>query len=50
MKDFEICYTRKNGETFPAIVSFELIRIGTESYTVTSYQDIAERKKSGSIA
>ena len=44
MKDFEICYTRKNGETFPAIVSFELIRIGTESYTVTSYQDITVRK------
>ncbi|MGK2860910.1 MAG: PAS domain-containing sensor histidine kinase, partial [Chitinophagaceae bacterium] len=49
MKDFEICYTRKNGETFPAIVSFELIRIGTESYTVTSYQDITERKKSETL-
>ncbi len=49
MKDFEICYTRKNGETFPAIVSFELIRIGTESYTVTSYLDITERKKSETL-
>ncbi len=46
MKNFEICYTRKKGEKFPAIVSFELIKIGTESYTVTSYQDITERKKS----
>ena len=45
MKDFEISYTRKNGEIFPALVSFELIRIGTESYTVTSYQDITVRKK-----
>ncbi len=45
MKNFEILYTRKNGETFPALVSFEVIRIGTESYTVTSYQDITERKK-----
>ncbi len=49
MKDFEICYTRKNGEKFPAIVSFELIRIGTESYTVTSYHDITERKKTETL-
>ncbi len=45
MKDFEILYTRKNGQKFPAIVSFEVIRIGAESYIVTSYQDITERKK-----
>jgi len=45
MRDFEILYTRKNGETFPALVSFEVIRIGVDSYTVTSYQDISERKK-----
>lgn len=45
MKDFEILYTRKNGETFPAIVSYEVIRIGAESFTVTSYQDITARKK-----
>lgn len=49
MKDFEILYTRKNGEKFPALVSYEVIRIGTESYTVTSYQDIAERKKAEAI-
>lgn len=45
MKDFEILYSRKNGEKFPAIVSYEVIRIGTESFTVTSYQDITLRKK-----
>ena len=45
MKDLEILYTRKSGETFPALVSFEVIRIGAESYTVTSYPDITERKK-----
>lgn len=49
MNDFEILYTRKNGETFPALVSFEVIRIGTESYTVTSYQDITERKKAEAL-
>lgn len=45
MKHFEILYTRKNGEKFPALVSFEVIMMGSESYTVTSYQDITERKK-----
>lgn len=49
MKNFEICYTRKNGEKFPALISFEIIRIGTESYTVTSYQDITQRKKSETL-
>ncbi|MDP1813325.1 MAG: PAS domain S-box protein [Leadbetterella sp.] len=44
MKDFEILYTRKNGEKFPALVSFEVIKIGVDSYTVASYQDITERK------
>ena len=49
MKDFEILYTRKNGETFPAVVSYEVIRIGFDSYTVTSYQDITERKKAEAL-
>ena len=49
MKNFEILYTRKNGEKFPAAISFELIRIGTESYTVTSYHDITERKKAEAL-
>ena len=45
MKNLEILYTRKNGETFPAVVSFEIIGFGTQRYTITSYQDITERKK-----
>ncbi len=45
MKNFEIIYTRKNGETFPAVVSFEIMRFGTERYTIASYQDITERKR-----
>ena len=49
MKDFEVQYTRKNGETFPALVSFELIRIGAESFTVTSYHDITTRKKAEAL-
>lgn len=49
MKDFEILYTRKNGEKFPALVSYEVIRIGVDSYTVASYQDITERKKAEAL-
>ncbi len=45
IRNIEILYTRKNGEQFPAIVSYEVIRIGKEKYTITSYQDITERKK-----
>lgn len=44
MKNFEIEYTRKNGQTFPALVSFELIRFGNERYTIASYLDITQRK------
>ncbi|SDB29966.1 PAS domain S-box-containing protein [Flavobacteriaceae bacterium MAR_2010_188] len=49
MKDFEILYTKKNGETFPAIISFDVLKIGAEIYTVTSYQDITERKKAEAL-
>lgn len=45
MKNFEIMYTRKNGETFPALVSYETMRLGDKSYTIRSYQDITERRK-----
>lgn len=45
MKDFEVEYTRKSGEVFPAIVSYEIFRLNSERYTVTSYQDISERKR-----
>jgi light-regulated signal transduction histidine kinase (bacteriophytochrome) len=45
IKNIEVLYTRKNGDQFPAIVSYETIHIGNERYTITSYQDITERKK-----
>lgn len=45
MKNLEVLYTRKNGETFPAVVSFEIMRFGDERYTIASYQDITERKR-----
>ncbi len=45
LKDFEVQYTRKSGETFPAIISFEIIRLNIERYIVTSYHDITDRKK-----
>ena len=42
---FEILYTRKNGETFFAIVFVEVINIGNKKYSITTYQDITERKE-----
>jgi signal transduction histidine kinase/CHASE3 domain sensor protein len=45
MKNFEILYTRKNGEIFPAIVSFEILGFGAQRFTLTSYYDISDRKK-----
>ncbi len=44
MKNFEIEYTRKNGNTFPALVSFEMIRFGNDRFIITSYLDITQRK------
>jgi nitrogen-specific signal transduction histidine kinase/CHASE3 domain sensor protein len=41
---FEVEYTRKNGEKFYAVVFYELIDLGRRKYTLTSYQDITERK------
>ncbi len=41
----EVVYTKKNGETFYAIISYDIIEIGNEKFTVTAYQDINERKK-----
>ncbi len=43
-KGIEVLYTRKNGETFYAIVSYDLIEIGNKNYAITSYQDISEQK------
>lgn len=45
MKDFEVRYTHKSGETIPTIISYEIIRLQKERFTVTSYHDITERKK-----
>lgn len=42
---YEILYTRKNGETFYAIVFVEVIEIGNRMYSLTTYQDISERKE-----
>ena len=44
-KGIEILYTRKNGETFYAILSYDQIEIENIKYTITSYQDISEQKK-----
>ena len=41
---FEVKYTRKNGESFYAMVFFEVTAIGNKKYTITSYLDITERK------
>jgi len=40
----EVLYTRKNGETFYAIVSYDIIEIDNKNYSITSYQDINEQK------
>jgi len=42
---YEILYTRKNGETFLAIVFYEIILLGNKKYTLASYLDITERKE-----
>jgi len=43
-KGLDVLYTRKNGETFYAIVSYDMIEIDNKKYTITSYQDITEQK------
>ncbi|MCE3294717.1 MAG: sensor hybrid histidine kinase [Crocinitomicaceae bacterium] len=45
LNGIEVLYNRKNGESFYALVSYELIKIGNESYTISSCQDITDRKK-----
>ena len=45
IKNLEILYTKKNGNQFTALVSYETIGISHERYTITSYHDITERKK-----
>ena len=41
---FEVVYTRKNKETFYALIYYEIIEIGNKKYALTSYQDITERR------
>ncbi|HEY5393326.1 MAG TPA: response regulator, partial [Hanamia sp.] len=48
-KGFEVEYTRKNGELFFASIWYEIIEVDGEKYTITSYQDITERKKNEEI-
>jgi|GEM_PF-1634172 len=43
-KSIEVLYTRKNGETFYAIVSYDIIEISGKNYAISSYQDISEQK------
>ena len=45
LKNLEVTYTRKNGQTFPAELSFEILRFGNERYSITSYLDVTERRK-----
>lgn len=49
LKDLEVQYTKKNGEIFSAVVSFEVLAFHTDSFTVTSYQDVTDRKKSENL-
>jgi signal transduction histidine kinase/CHASE3 domain sensor protein len=42
---FEVNYSRKNGELFPALVYFEIIEMGKKSYALSSYVDISEKRK-----
>jgi signal transduction histidine kinase len=42
---FEVNYLRKNGESFYALVFFEIVEIGGKKVTISSYQDISEIKK-----
>ena len=45
---FEVLYTRKNKETFFALVFYEVIDVGNKKYALSSYQDITERKRTES--
>jgi len=43
--NLEVLYNRKNGETFYAILSYDLIKVDNKKFTITSYLDISEQKK-----
>lgn len=42
---FEVLYTKKNRDTFFALVFYEILAIGDKKFALTSYQDISELKK-----
>ncbi len=42
---FEIVYTKKNKETFNALVFYEIIAVGEKKFALTSYQDITDLKR-----
>ncbi len=44
-KGLDVLYTRKNGETFNALLSYDLIELDGKKYAVTSYMDISEQKE-----
>jgi len=44
-RGFEVVYTKKNGDTFFAIVFFEVIDIGNKKFALSTFQDISEMKK-----
>ncbi|MEO6305016.1 MAG: CHASE3 domain-containing protein [Bacteroidia bacterium] len=42
---FEVVYTKKNKETFNALVFYEIIAVGGKKFALTSYQDITDLKR-----
>lgn len=45
MNNFEVMYSPKNSKPFSALIFYETLKIRDKGYTITSYQDITERKK-----
>ena len=41
----EVVYTKKNGETFDAVIFYDLIEIDHKKYTINSYLDVSDQKK-----
>ena len=41
----EVLYTKKNGETFDAVLFYDLIEIDHKKYTINSYLDVSEQKR-----
>jgi signal transduction histidine kinase/CHASE3 domain sensor protein len=41
----EVLYTKKSGETFDAVLFYDVIEIDAKKYSITSYLDVSEQKK-----